>query len=158
MSQSLPPGFKFHHGLDGLLVGLSLVFLVRVHMAISQLVDWRLVPEWSYRPLVDGMAGLGRGIQSTIRSLTAPFTVAGSGSAAGSTGGAEAAQTGAIDLSILVEFGKLVGSPVLIVGGLDAPLLDQLLIVFGFWIAVLVPLWFWGIRPFLFWWRSSGIL
>lgn len=162
MPNGFPPGFKLRQGLDGLILGVSIVFLVRVQMIFSSLVDWRIVPEWAYQPIKSALKSLGRGLQETMQAVTSPFgsgEVAGTGiGATGATGGGGAASSGSLlNTPVIGTFLKAIGSPLVIVGGLDASIVQQLLIILGFWIAVLVPLWFWGLRPLLFWWRSTDV-
>jgi hypothetical protein len=161
MDRTPPPGFKFHQGLDGLLLGLAIVFIVRLQMVISSLIDWRIVPPWTYVPVKRFVASVGRGVQSAIGSLSSPFSegsevVGGTGGSSAASGGG-AAGASSIDLGVVSTLFQGVGAPVALFDALDASLIEQLLIIVGFWIAFLVPLWFWGLRPLLFWWRSADI-
>lgn len=161
MAEGLPPGFKLRQGLDGLILGLAIVFVVRVQMFFSSLIDWRIVPEWTYVPIKRLIRSLGQLVQSTIQSFTAPVESGGGGGLGGGSsgvaggGGAGGAATGGgIDPGVMSSLVGAVGFPVKIFGALDANVIEQLLVLAGFWIAFLVPLWFWGLRPFLFWWRT----
>lgn len=161
MDRTPPPGFKFHQGLDGLLLGLAIVFVVRLQMVFSSLIDWSIVPPWTYVPIKRLVANVGRGVQSAISSMTSPFSeggsvVGGAGGSSAATGGG-AAGASSIDLGVVSTLIQGVGAPVALLDALDASIIEQLLIIVGFWIAFLVPLWFWGLRPLLFWWRSSDI-
>lgn len=161
MDRTPPPGFKFHQGLDGLLLGLAIVFVVRLQMVFSSLIDWSIVPPWTYVPIKRLVANVGRGVQSAISSMTSPFSgggvVGGAGGSSAASGGGGAAGASSIDLGVVSTLVQGVGAPVALLDALDASLIEQLLIILGFWIAFLVPLWFWGLRPLLFWWRSSDI-
>lgn len=165
MAEGLPPGFKLQKGLDGLILGLAIVFVVRVQMFFSSLIDWRIVPLWTYVPIKRLVANLGRIVQSTIESFTAPVESGGgsglgggSSGVAGGGGGGAAGGGAAIDPAVVSTLVGAVGFPVQIFGALDANVIEQLLVIVGFWIAFLVPLWFWGFRPFLFWWRSRDLI
>lgn len=158
MADGLPPGFKLRKGLDGLILGLAIVFVVRVQMFFSSLIDWRLVPAWTYAPIKRGIRSLGNILRSTVTSFTNPIGSAGGG--AGVTvadGGGATASTG-FDPAVLSILVGAVGFPVKVFGALDAHIIEQLLVLVGFWVAFLVPLWFWGFRPLLFWWRSRDIV
>lgn len=160
MDRTPPPGFKFHQGLDGLLLGLAIVFVVRLQMVFSSLIDWTIVPLWTYVPIKRVVANIGRGARSAINSMTSPFSsgsgiVGGQGGSSGaSTGGAGASS---VDLGVVSKLIQGVGAPVALLDALDASLIEQFILIVGFWIAFLVPLWFWGLRPLLFWWRSADI-
>lgn len=161
MPNGFPPGFKLRQGLDGLILGVSIVFVVRVHMIFSSLVDWRIVPEWVYKPINTAMDEFVKGLEETMQSVASPFgaeEIAGTG--LGVAGGGSSASSGAsiLNTPVLGTFLKVIGAPVAIFDALNATILHQLLIIVGFWIAVLVPLWFWGFRPLLFWWRSVEFL
>lgn len=158
MDRTLPPGFKFHQGLDGLLFGLSIVFVARIHMAFSTIVDWRIVPRWTYQPFVTLGKSIVEGIQSTMRSFSAPSSVSIGGTELGASGGTGSSAAGSVDPAIISMVTKAVGFPVAITGALTASLIEQILIIIGFWIAFLVPFWYWGLRPLLFWWRSTDFL
>ena len=134
----------FHQGLDGLVVGLALVFVVRVEMVFSSLVNWWAVPRWTYAPIETSISGVIGWLRDADAFLAIYVRVGGSDGTSG---------------ALLGELGsaavKVVGLPVSLTGALSASAVEQLLIVVGFWIAVLVPLWCWGIRPFYFWWRHG---
>lgn len=152
--RELPDGFKFHQGVDGLIVGLSIVFIVRLEMTISSFIDWRLVPNWSYEPIIAGIKNLKASLGSMADSFTGPIGVGPGGGGGFSMGSAAEVAFNELPFNI-PEFAQIIGLPLLFFPGDPGLFLRQLFIILGFWIAVIVPLWFWGLRPALFWWRAQ---
>lgn len=159
-SMELPEGVEFQEGLDGLILGITIVFLVKIQRPVRQWLDWQLIPEWTYRPFNQGYAALVEG----LANIGNPLLGGGGGFLSGvGDGGASGAGSGAaggsassmLNTPILGEMLQVAGLPIFLFDAFSASAVEQLLIVVGWWIAVLVPLRWWVVRPTLFWWRSE---
>lgn len=152
--RELPDGFKFHQGVDGLIVGFSIVFLVRLEMVVSSFIDWQLIPDWSYEPILAAIENMKASLASMANSFSGPIGIGPGGSGGFNMGSAAEVAFNELPFNI-PEALKIVGLPLLFFPGEPGLFLRQVLIIIGFWIAVIFPLWFWGLRPALFWWREQ---
>lgn len=73
--RELPDGFKFHQGVDGLIVGFSIVFLVRLEMVVSSFIDWQLIPDWSYEPILAAIENMKASLASMANSFSGPIGI-----------------------------------------------------------------------------------
>lgn len=138
----LPEGFRFQRGADGLLVGLSIVFLVKLKMVFADLVDWRLLPTWTWKPVKDFETAAGGMATSMAEGVGRFVNLGGTGgqssSAILSPDAIGQAVTGVV---------QILGVPLVLTGSLTANTFEQVFIIVGFWIAFVIPLWNWVLRP-----------
>lgn len=153
--RQLPPGFQLHNGLDGLIAGLTLVFIVKVETVVSDYIRWSALPM------------VGSAIRDTKfffvnvwnTSVTIVDQIAQFIHIDGSSGGSTSNSVSKIMLgelgSIFIEgLIKLLGFAIPIVGVRSATLFEQALVILGVWIAILLPLWYWVLQPTMYWWQE----
>lgn len=184
--KELPDGFQLHSGLDGLVVGLAIVFVVKVETVISSYIDWSQVVvvgkvlrgtkqffigvgNW----VGDVWSGFGSSLSSSVGSGGASGAAGGAGGAGGAagtgvaagSGSAGGAATGGVGVPVVGEAAsflasgsiKLVGFSVPLLGVGGASIVEKILIILGVWIAILSPLYYWVIQPGIFWWRKREV-
>lgn len=145
----LPPGFRFQEGVDGLLIGLSIVFLVKLKMVVSRFIDWRLLPAWTWKPIKDLEFAVGDMARATAQGVGHFVQFGGAGRGTASSSSSAILSADAIAQTIMGA-GKVVGVPLLLTGSLSGNVFEQVFIIVGFWIAALFPLYNWVLRPAYF--------
>lgn len=173
--KELPDGFQLHSGLDGLVVGLAIVFMVKVETVISSYVDWSqvVVVGKMLRSTKLFLVGIGdwasdiwSGFGTQLAAGAASSGGGGSGAASGGTGAAgSGAASGGVGVPVVGEAASLLASSSIKVVGFSVPLLgvgsasiiEQVLIILGVWVAILSPLYYWVILPGLSWWRKREV-
>lgn len=174
--KELPDGFQLHSGLDGLVVGLAIVFVVKVETVISSYVDWSqvVVVGKVLRGTKEFFIGFGEwvgdvwsgfGSQLAAGATSGGASGGGGGAVSGTAGGTGGSATGGMAVPYVGEAASFLASSSIKVVGFSVPLLgvggasivEKLLIILGVWIAILSPLYYWVIQPGMYWWREREV-
>lgn len=155
----LPEGFQLHSGLDGLVIGLAIVFVVKVETVISSYIDWSqiIVVGRTIKSVKVSFRGMGQAVGSVGSEIGAHIVPQMGMGGSGATGGGGSGALPMVGEAASFMVGgtvKFIGFSVPLLGVGSASVVEKLLIILGVWIAILSPLYYWVIQPGMFWWRE----